>query len=118
MTNWNLSATIVFKSGLWMSVSLTKDQYGFQSSGPVGMLGLPELCSLIEQLGLKSRRVFASMKVRMVIYRFEVDTEGEDLIINGGTMGITGRGSPALGRRLFRDQDFITCLPVDAEAGS
>ncbi len=118
MPNWNLSATIAFKSGNWTSIELVKDEFGFRSSGPVGMLALPEFCELIEQLGLKANNYFSSKKVKMVVYRFSVQDGKDVLMVSGGTMGHNKFGKAHLGKMMFKDDDFCGSLPVEVEAGS
>lgn len=118
MPNWNLSATIAFRSGQWTSIELVKDELGFRSSGPVGMLALPEFCEMVEQLGLKAHGYFSSKKVKMVVYRLSIQDGKDVLMVSGGTMGHNKFGKHHLGKIMFHDDDFCGSLPVVCEAGS
>lgn len=118
MPNWNLSATIAFKSGNWTTIELVKDDNGFRSTGQVSLLALPEFCDLVEKLGLKAHGRFSSKKVKMVVYRFTVQDGKKALALAGGTMGVNGIGDLNLGKNLFRDDDFSNAFPVEVEAGS
>lgn len=119
MSNWNLSATVAFKSGNWIPIELVKDEHGFRSSGSVGFLALPEFSDLIEKLGLKANGRFASKKVKMVVYRLTVQNNKKVLMVTGGTMGINALGDLSLGKTLLHDDDFVNSgLPVEVEVGS
>lgn len=83
---WYISAVIAYRDNTWTSAELRYDEDGFFSTGP-DISRLPEIVSLLQNIGLNTQSAIPDPNIRDLTYRFSVlvANDSGDIRVAGGT---------------------------------